>query len=447
MSSSRCRTRAPDAARVNRSCRLARLGKKKAGVGLVSILSATALALPASALAIGTAPSLGTADPFAVLGASEVTNTGLTTVFGDLGVSPATSITGFPPGIVLGATHNSDAVALQAQSDTTTAYNVLAGEAPDPPLSPADIGNGQTLTPGVYKSGSTLEVTGSLTLNGQGDPNSVFIFQVPSSLTTDVGSTITFTNGAQSCNVFWQVGSSATLNGSTFVGNVLALASITVGNAVTVDGRLLARTAAVTLINDTITRADCMPGGTGGGGTGGGGTGGGGGGGGGGTGGTPPVTTPPGTGGTPPVTPPPGTGGTPPVTPPPGTGGTPPAGTPPVAPPAGTPPTGTPPVTPPAGTPPTGTPVTTPPVTTPGAGKPIGSRNTTNRKQRARRLAKQRAQRLAKQRAHRLAQQRARRLAQQRAHRRARQRAVRLARQRAHRSAARRPKGVPGFTG
>jgi len=435
MSSSRCRTRAPDAARVNRSCRLARLGKKKAGVGLVSILSATALALPASALAIGTAPSLGTADPFAVLGASEVTNTGPTLVSGDVGVSPATSITGFPPGIVLGTIHNSDAVAQLAQSDTTTAYNVLAGEAPDSTPATAVIGNGETLTPGVYKYGSGLEVTGSLTLDGQADPNSVFIFQVPSSLTTDVGSNITFTNGAQPCNVFWQVGSSATLNGSTFVGNVLALASITVGNAVTVDGRLLARTAAVTLINDTLTRGNCMPGGTGGGTGGGGGGGGGGGTGGGGTGGTPPVTTPPGTGGTPPVTPPPGTGGTPPT------------GTPPVAPPAGTPPTGTPPVTPPAGTPPTGTPVTTPPVTTPGAGKPIGSRNTTNRKQRARRLAKQRAQRLAKQRAHRLAQQRARRLAQQRAHRRARQRAVRLARQRAHRSAARRPKGVPGFTG
>jgi len=415
MSSFRCRTRASDA-RVTRSCRLARLGKKKAGVGLVSILSATALALPASAFAV-TPVDLGTADPFGVLAGSSVTNTGPSLVFGDLGVSPGTSVTGFgglPDGTVFGTIHAADATALQAKSDLSTAYGVAAGEAPTGGAvsAPADIG-GQTLTAGVYKYDSSLAVTGTLTLDGQGNPDGLFVFQVGSTLTTATGSSISYINGAQPCNVYWQVGSSATLGtGSTFVGNILAAASITVSSNVTVQGRLLAGTGDVTLINDTIHPSACATSGTGG-------NGGGGGTGGGGTGGGTPVTTPP------------------------------------VAPPAGTPPTGTHPVTPPAGTPPTGTPVTTPPVTTPGAGKPIGSINTTTRKQRAQRLAKQRAQRLAKQRAqrlakqraHRRAQQRAHRRAQQRAHRRARQRAVRLARQHARRSPARRPKGVPGFTG
>src|ERR1700722_16152379 len=266
MSRSRCRTRAPGVAPTDRSGPLTRLSKKKVGVGLVSILSFTALAIPTSAMAIGTAPSLGTADPFGVLAASTVTNTGPSTVGGNLGLYPGTSITGFPPGNVLGTIHATDAVAGNAQSDTTTAYNTAAGEAPDVVLPSADL-TGLTLTPGVYQNGSAmlLDTNGTVTLNGQGNPASVFIFQVGSTLTTGTNSTISYINGAQPCNVFWQVGSSATLGTSSlFVGTILADQSISVSDTVTVNGRLLASNGAVTLIDDTITPSDCAtPGGGG----------------------------------------------------------------------------------------------------------------------------------------------------------------------------------------
>jgi hypothetical protein len=269
MSRSRCRTQDPDCAPAKPSGRLNRLGRTKAGVGLVSILTLTALAIPANALAIGTAPSLGTADPFGVLAASTVTNTGPSTIGGNLGLYPGTSITGFPPGNVLGTIHDTDAVANGAQGDTTTAYNQAAGEAPDVVLPSANL-TGLTLTPGVYKNASavSLSTNGTLTLNGQGNPDSVFIFQVGSTLTTGTNSTISYTNGAQPCNVFWQVGSSATLGtGSLFVGTILADQSISVSDTVTVNGRLLASNGAVTLIDDTITPSDCATGGTGGTGT------------------------------------------------------------------------------------------------------------------------------------------------------------------------------------
>ncbi len=217
MSRSRCRTRAnaqvtPNAVPVNRSGRLGRQSRKKLGVGVVSILSMTALAIPTSALAIGTAPSLGTADPFGVLGASTVTNTGPSLVGGNLGLSPGTSITGFPPGLVLGTTHNDDAVAGQAQADATTAYNTAAGEAPDVVLPSADL-TGLTLDPGVYMNGSAvmLDTNGTLTLDGEGNPDSVFIFQVGSTLTTGTNSTISYINGAQPCNVFFNFVSSSTV--------------------------------------------------------------------------------------------------------------------------------------------------------------------------------------------------------------------------------------------
>ncbi len=222
-----------------------------------------ALALLAStALAAQPPVGLGTADSYAVLAGQTVTNTGPSTINGDLGVTPGAAITGFPPGTVNGTIHAADAVALQAQSDLTTAYNDAAGRTP-PTAVPADLG-GLTLTGGVYKSASAIQLTGALTLDAQGDPNTVFIFQAASTLITASASHVNLINGAQPCNVFWQVGSSATLGtSSVFVGSIMALSSISMNNAVTVQGRALARNGSVTLINDTISAARCAPGTTG----------------------------------------------------------------------------------------------------------------------------------------------------------------------------------------
>jgi len=203
---------------------------------------------------------MGQAAAFAVLAGSTVTNTGPTTVTGDLGLHPGTAVTGFPPGTVNGTTHVADAVAAQAQADLTTAYNDAAGRTSDATVS-ADLG-GQSLAPGVYTSASSLGLTGTLTLDGQGDPSAVFIFQAGSTLTTASASQVSLIGGAQACNVFWQIGSSATLGtNSVFRGTILALESITVTTGATVDGRTLARNAAVTLDNNTITRSTCATGG------------------------------------------------------------------------------------------------------------------------------------------------------------------------------------------
>src|SRR5207249_2231254 len=202
----------------------------------------------------GPAPvALGAAGSFAVLAASTVTNTGATTVNGDLGLSPGTAVTGFPPGTVNGTIHAGDPAAAQAQLDLTTAYNDAAGRTVGAILVAGNLG-GQTLTPGLYTSTSSLEVSsGDLTLDAQGDANAVFIFQMGSTLTTTVGRQVILSGGARAANVFWQVGSSATLGtGSVFKGNILALASITVTTGAAVEGRLLARTAAVTLDSNVI---------------------------------------------------------------------------------------------------------------------------------------------------------------------------------------------------
>ena len=202
---------------------------------------------------------LGTAGSFAVLAGSAVTNTGPSVIDGDLGVSPGSAVTGFPPGIVPGTIHAGDAVAAQAQSDLTIAYNDAAGRACDTNLTGQDLG-GLTLTPGVYCFSSSAQLTGALTLDAQGDPDAVFIFQIGSTLTTASASTVNLINGAQACNVFWQVGSSATLGtNSTFRGTILALTSITVTTGTTVEGRTLARNGAVTLDNNVITTPMCAP--------------------------------------------------------------------------------------------------------------------------------------------------------------------------------------------
>ncbi|MGZ6671272.1 MAG: ice-binding family protein [Solirubrobacteraceae bacterium] len=232
-------------------------------LGLAAVASLVSLALVASSAFAAQPPvGLGTADSYAVLAGQTVTNTGPSTINGDLGVTPGAAITGFPPGTVNGTIHAADAVALQAQSDLTTAYNDAAGRTP-PAAVPADLG-GLTLTGGVYKSASALQLTGALTLEAQGDPNTVFIFQAASTLITASASHVNLINGAQPCNVFWQVGSSATLGtSSVFVGNILALTSVSLNNAVTVQGRALARNGSVTMINDTLTAGRCAPGTTG----------------------------------------------------------------------------------------------------------------------------------------------------------------------------------------
>jgi hypothetical protein len=177
---------------------------------------------------------------------------------GELGVSPGTAITGFPPGIAHGATHKADAAASGAQNDLTIAYNDAAADKTTTTV--PDVGNigGETLTAGVYASASSMLVNGTLTLNGAGNPNAVFIFKAASTVVTGSASKVVLENGAQACNVYWQVGSSATLGtDSTFVGTVMALTSITATTHVTIDGRLLARNGAVTLDSDTITPTSC----------------------------------------------------------------------------------------------------------------------------------------------------------------------------------------------
>lgn len=202
------------------------------------------------------AAAMGSEQSFAVLGGSTVTNTGSSVITGNLGLHPGTSITGFPPGIVTGETHATDAVALQAQTDTTATYLDLAAQACDTTVS-ADLG-GTTLAPGVYCSASTMGLTGALTLDAKGDPNAVWVFQMGSTLTTAVDSSVVLANGADACNVFWQVGSSATLGTTTsFVGNIFALTSISLNNGASVSGRVLARNGAVTLINNVITAPVC----------------------------------------------------------------------------------------------------------------------------------------------------------------------------------------------
>lgn len=215
------------------------------------------LALPGDASAAAPPVGLGTAASYSVLAASTVTNTGPSTLSGDLGLSPGTAITGFPPGIVAGAVHAADADATQAQVDLTTAYNDAAGRTATGGSLGAAL-TGRTLTPGVYTASSALDLGGPITLDAQGDPSAVFIFQIGSALTTDSASSVIVTNGAQACNVFWQVGSSATLGtGSTFIGTIMAHESVTVTTGTTVQGRAMASTGAVTLDSDVFTTPSC----------------------------------------------------------------------------------------------------------------------------------------------------------------------------------------------
>ncbi|GAC1361744.1 MAG: hypothetical protein NVSMB32_01190 [Actinomycetota bacterium] len=227
---------------------------------IVGALLASLMLVSGSGASVASQVDLGTAEPFAVLGGQTVTNAGTTTISGNLGVSPGTAITDAGTLTLSGTStvHRNDAVASQAQSDVTIAYNDAAGRAPDSTsTTPNDI-TGATLLAGVYRSSSSLALTGPVTLDAQGDPNAVFIFRVGSTLITGSGSRVVLTNNARGCNVFWQVGSSATLGTTTdFQGTILALTSITANTGATVHGRLLARNGSVTLDTNTITRQAC----------------------------------------------------------------------------------------------------------------------------------------------------------------------------------------------
>jgi len=229
---------------------------RRAGVLLASGLAFAAVPAVASASAV----NLGTASPFVVLAASAATNTGPSVLNGDLGVYAGTSLTGFgSPAVVNGATHDDDFVAGNAQGDARIAYNVAAGQPIKlgNDLTGTDLGN-RTLLAGAYSFSSSAQLTGQLTLNAAGDPNAQFVFEIGTTLTTASGSSVRLINGASPCNIYWQVGSSATLGTTTsLMGNVLAHDSISLDNAATVQGRLLALGGAVTLIDNTVNGSMC----------------------------------------------------------------------------------------------------------------------------------------------------------------------------------------------
>ncbi len=230
------------------------------------LLMAGVLAMTPPALAaIVPRVLLGTAENFAVLAGSTITNTGPTTISGDIsgaprgdvGLHPGTAITATGITLLGGSYYVANAVALDAKNALVTAYTDAAGRPTNSTIA-TELG-GQTLLPGVYDSeAGTFGITGTLTLNGQNNPDSVFIFKMGSTLTTASASRVVLINGARFCRVFWQVGSSATLGtNSTFVGHILAMASITANTGATIYGQLHARDGAVTLDTNTIVNGFC----------------------------------------------------------------------------------------------------------------------------------------------------------------------------------------------
>jgi hypothetical protein len=222
----------------------------------IALLLVGLLSLPGPVNALGAPVLLGTADKYSVLAGSAVTNTGPSVLSGDVGVHPGTAISGFPPGIASVKHVGGDAESAQAQADLTAAYNSAASRAKTGDVA-GDI-VGLTLTSGVYKSTSTLALGGKVTLDAEGDPDATFTFQIADSLTTATDSSVELIGGAKACNVFWQIGSSATLGTRTsFKGTIMALTSITLVTGATVEGRALARNGAVTLDTNVFTAASC----------------------------------------------------------------------------------------------------------------------------------------------------------------------------------------------
>jgi len=225
-----------------------------ATIGLAS--TGLMISLAGGSQAAVTPISLGTANGFAVLAGAGITNTGPTTITGDIGTFPTTTIVGFSSVVLTGTNHAGDGTTQGAKTDLVTAYNAAVAESPTTTVS-GDLG-GRTLVAGAYSSQSSLGLTGTLTLDGAGNAGSIFVFQAGSTLTTASASTIVLINGAQSCNVFWQMGSSVTLGtNSTFRGSILAQQSITATTGVKVDGRLLASNGAVTLDSNSVIKPTC----------------------------------------------------------------------------------------------------------------------------------------------------------------------------------------------
>ena len=232
---------------------------KRISLGLV--VAAASLLLYHNATAMTPPVPLGTTSSFAVLAGAGITIAGAvntTTITGDIGSFATTSITGLGNVVLTGSSvnHAGDAVTQGAKNDLVTAFNDAASAVLHPPTTTYtpifDLG-GLILTPGVYNDPSSFAITGTLTLDGQGDPNAVWIFQTGSTLTTASSSIVSVINSGQACNVFWQIGSSATLGTDTdFAGTILAADSITLNTGATVSGQLLAETGAVTLDTNTI---------------------------------------------------------------------------------------------------------------------------------------------------------------------------------------------------
>jgi hypothetical protein len=213
------------------------------------VATLTALVATPTVSRASTAPGLGTAANFLVLaGTPAISSTGLTVINGNVGIAPAAAVNGFPPGTITGTQEKATTVATTAKTDLDTAYGVAASSPCNTDMTGKNLG-GNTLTPGTYCQTTAPTLTGVLTLSGDG----VFIFQAGSTLVTGPGAVVQLINGAQACNVFWQVGSAATLDTTTtFVGTVMAYSDFTMNDGVHLTGRALARTGQVTMIRDTI---------------------------------------------------------------------------------------------------------------------------------------------------------------------------------------------------
>ena len=225
--------------------------KKSATSSSTSPTSSTTIPLQTT---VQTPVSLSASSNLAILAGSAISNTGATVITGDIGLSPGTSVGGFPPGILNGTLHINDAIANQAKLDLTAAYNDAAGRTSTDIVTLSGNIGGLTLTPGLYKSTSTLAISsGDLTFDAKGNPNAVFIIQIASSLTTTSGRKVILSGGALASHIFWQVGSSATFGTtSVFKGTVLAMQSITFNTGASLDGKALARTGAVIMAGNTV---------------------------------------------------------------------------------------------------------------------------------------------------------------------------------------------------